>query len=325
MKIQIACLLAPLALLPAREDLRLQVEAGTTLTKTFENRMEVSLDEMRMTVGDQEVPTDHFTGIEMTMTDTMNVVFVDEYLAMGDGRPTRLRRTFDELAKRSVESAVTPQGDQEKTTDEESPLEGKSVVFVWNEDEEEYAVELDDDGDEDLVDELVEDTDLRAFLPGGEVEEGDSWEIDGARIDALMRPGGRLPFVDEDGDSTDSELSRELGANLEGEITATYEGRTEIDGRTVARIALAVEVSTEGEQESENAGGATETNHVAYTMVLEGVLRWDVEGGHAAGYELSGEVEAVVTAEGAFGDQEYRREMKLSGTTSLTLEVEAGD
>ena len=77
MKTPLTCLLAALALLSLPEGLRLDVEPGTILTKTFETHMEVSLDEMSMTVGDQEVPPDHFQGIEMSMKEYSTLVFID--------------------------------------------------------------------------------------------------------------------------------------------------------------------------------------------------------------------------------------------------------
>jgi hypothetical protein len=306
------------------EELRLGVEPGTTLTKTFEHRMELELDEMSMTVGDREFPPELLEGFEMSMSDEQTLVFVDEYVEMGDGRPLELRRTFDSLSNQSNESMSSPQGDDEKSSESTSELEGKCVVFTWDEDEEDYSVEFDETGgDDDLLEGLDEDTDLRWLLPEGEVEEGDSWEIDGAMMLHLLSPGGELSFVDEDGESEDSEMNDELDENMTGKITATLLGLKEIDDRSIALISLEAEITTEGDEEGEDDQGMAETTTVNIEMDLEGELRWDFDADHCAGMELSGDIETNVTAEGAFADQEYERVMSMRGSVSITLEVEA--
>ncbi|MFT5049934.1 MAG: hypothetical protein ACI8QZ_001327 [Chlamydiales bacterium] len=323
MKTQIACLLAPLALLPVQSELQLAVEEGATLTKTFVGVQELDLESMSMSVGDQEVPAEHFEEMEFSIEETRTVVLVDEYLELGEGRPTKLRRTYDELSVESVESSDGPRGSDGQSSKDESALEGTSVLFTWDADEEEYSVEFDDEeGDGDLLEALVADADLLMFLPDGEVEEGDSWDVDAILINALLAPGGLMSFMDEDGDSIDTELALEIDENVEGEITATFEGLRDVDGRELAVISLEIDVTTEGDEETENEAGVTEASSVELAMELEGELLWDIDAGHIVGYDISGDVESTVTTTGSFGEQDFEREMELAGTMTLTLEVE---
>ena len=127
---------------------------------------------------------------------------------------------------------------------------------------------------------------------------------------------------DEDGESTRTEVSRDLVQNLGGEVTATFEGLTEDDGRPIALISIEADLETEGEGEVENEAGEMETHNVEFAMELEGELRWDLEAGHAAGFEVSGDVEVEMTVEGAFGGQTSRREIELSGSLLITLGIE---
>ena len=115
-----------------------------------------------------------------------------------------------------------------------SVLEGESVEFVWNEEEETHDVVLPDSSaleDEDLEG-LIEDMDFRGLLPDGEVDEGDEWEIDLLVMLSLFSPGGDTKLIPETneemedmgmggdtGDATDY-----FNEDIEGEFTAVFDG-----------------------------------------------------------------------------------------------------
>ena len=56
-----------------------------------------------------------------------------------------------------------------------SALEGETVMFEWDEDEEAY--EVTSDADDGLLADLRMDIDFAGFLPDGAVDEGDEWEL----------------------------------------------------------------------------------------------------------------------------------------------------
>jgi len=58
--------------------------------------------------------------------------------------------------------------------------------------------------------EVTEDADLRCLLPEGDVEEGDTWEVDPAAWYASLSPSGILGFLDEDGNSSRDEIDEEI-------------------------------------------------------------------------------------------------------------------
>ncbi len=170
-----ACLVA-LALSPPAPEIAFHPEEGRSLTKTFGSQMSLDLDELSLIVDGQDMGAmmgDMTFGLE---TDSTYVV-TDEYASMGDGRPQKLHRTFDELSQQSevnIEIAAAGMAETQGSASA-SELEGLSVVFTWNADDFEYDVAFaDGDGDQALLEGLEEDMDMRGILPDGPVSEGDS-------------------------------------------------------------------------------------------------------------------------------------------------------
>ena len=116
-----------LAFAPAREEVAFHVAAGTKLTKTFEQKLSVALDEMRMSQDGEDVPHDAMGDLEMKIESTTKVVFTDHYREMDEARPKVLARSFDELAGSKTESITAEGESQDETRDETSVLEGKTV------------------------------------------------------------------------------------------------------------------------------------------------------------------------------------------------------
>src|SRR5690606_27868434 len=163
------------------------------------------------------------------------LVFVDEYRAVSDARPTVLAREFRALEESETASMEVLDESHEFETIRESALEGKTVLFTWNDDTGEYAAAYvdEEEGDAALLEDLVADTDLLAFLPEEEVGEGDTWKVNPRHINRLTDPGGYLHLLGEEEES-DAEVERQIEANQEGELLATYEGTREVDGVTMA-------------------------------------------------------------------------------------------
>jgi len=315
---------ALLFLLPGAtvDQVTFHAEEGTSVQRTFDFSLSMELQSMSMTVNDQEVPSDHFDGVEMKITDSQHVVVTDEYGALGDGRPAKLTRSFDELTGKSGESQSGPMGDSDTDQDKSSGLEGTTVVFTWDDEAEAYDAAFQDDGDEDLLADLVEDMDLRGFLPDGDVEEGDAWDADIDAFKRLLEAGGDLDLRTED--EQRSELQDQLSENLEGDVRVTYAGTREEDGVRVAVLKLEVSASTEGSGTQDGPRGETEQT-VTMEFDLEGELLWAVEAGHLQSVELSGGLDSVLenhsTFDGGQGPMEAVQTMTFEGEVDFTAAV----
>jgi hypothetical protein len=297
------------------------VEEGTEIVKVFEQSFDVELDSISMVFDGNEMPTDGFD-LSMTREMTSRIELSDSYVSVGDGQPNKLKRSFVSLSGESISDTVSPQGEEHKEDTETSELEGATVVFTWDADEEEYTITFDEDeGDEDLLEDLEEDTDLRAFLPEDDVEEGDSWKIEGKAFDALFSPGGDLKLEGEEEEEEDG-LNSQFEENLDGDMLGTYKGLREVDGVEVAVIELSGELWSEAEEDVEQGMGEGSMT-AALTMEITGELLWDLEGGHFASVEVEGAVEMSMDTEMTIQEEhEMEQSMAFTGTITFTASAE---
>ena len=242
----------------------------------------------------EEIPAEYLGEVGGSMLHEESFVVTDVLEELHDGRPTRLVRSFDELSGQETATFAGEDGEEVDETPRTSELEGKRVVFAWDEEQgaHEAAFAEGVEGDEALLAELEEDMDLRELLPGREVEPGESWEIEPEVFDRLMSPGGDLALVaeEEEEEESDDDSFRE---NLAGSFVATYRGNEVVDGVELAVVELAVEASTHDDEEppaDELPDGFQGTRRVEMQIEVAGELHWDVAHGHLASLELAGEL-----------------------------------
>jgi len=314
-----------------REEIVFRVAADTTLVRTLKNEYSMQLDSMTVSLDGEEVPSDQFGDFDVTIQHHESYVVTDAFEAVADGLPRRLRRTFDELSGGESSTFSMDGEDSTDSSDYESELDGRTVLFTWNEESGSFdAAFAGDGGDEEMLEDLVEDMDLRRFLPPGPRAEGESWSIEPRAFECILDPGGELGLEDPEDEGSDSSVEdAELRENIDGKITATFQGVRVEGGVKQAVIALACETSTHANQElapDEIPEGTRGTGRVEIRFVLEGELRWDLEHGHALSFELSGENE-LTTIQTISGDiqgepTEQTQKMVFSGETSFSMKVE---
>jgi len=341
-----------LAFQPHGTSISFAVAEGTSKTKTITNSVSMVLDDMSMLMNGQESPM--MPTIDMNIESTMNITVTDEYVKMRDGAPAKLLRAFDALSQsRTMEMEMDMMGqvqNQDTSGESTSELEGTEVLFTWNTDNEEFTPSFpDEDGDEALLEGLAEDIDFRALLPDGEVGEGDSWKIEPIALKDVLTPGGDLKFEAEDaGDAVDmmgmdsnmGDFEDWLTEDVEGEVSATFEGTREAeDGTRVAVIKLAIEVEnavdlTEKMQEGLDEadipveGGEMEINSMDIEMALEGeaTLLWNLAEGCAHSFELSTDlgltIDISMSVSAGGMDMEIDQNLELSGTLTSTVGFE---
>ncbi len=303
-------------------------EEGTVLTRTFEAIGEMSLTAVEVTVDGEELERE-WDEFDYEYESLERIVVTDELAEVQGGRPTDLVRTFDELLQ---EASSTIAGEELETISL-SELEGRTVRFLWDDEDEVYVVETSDDEDdidEDVLAWLAEDMDLRLLLPDGEVEEGDEWEIDAAAYLTLMWPSGLLGFVDEGKakDPVQRELNEEVIENLEGEGSATFEELREEDGVRLALISVELEIETWADSAMEQEGVEIEIE-VEISRDITGEILWDLDHGHLFAADLEADAEYVRTMtrpwETPNGEVELTEVRTFSGTIGYTVEIERED
>ena len=320
---------ATILLLPgASEELVYAPAEGLVLVRTFDASYDYSLDERHIELDGEEFP--HDAPPELQILSEEHIVVTDELQGVEGGRPTRLQRTFDELERNVTQS--TP-GAEDAEQHSLCDLEGSSVVFRWNEDEQAYDVEAaeGEELDEDVLDDLLEDMDLRQILPDKEVEPGDEWEVDVDAYARLMWPGGFLHFYEEGGefDAEGVQGDRELVENLEGKGKAVFQSLRDEDGVQVAVLHVRFEVTSSSTRTVPGPAESEAERTLSLTREIEGTLLWAVEAGHLASAELSAEAELEVSETGTIetpsGDKELRQTSTFSGTIDYRVTIEKKD
>ena len=159
------------ALEPRADDVSFRPENGSSLTKEYTIDLNIALGDITAYFDGQDlsesVPADFELLAELALSVT------DEYVRTVEGIPHELIRTFDSM------ELYWEAADESGEAEDFGELEGKSVKFEWNEEDENYDVSYhESDGDEELLQGLGPDMDLRVLLPDGDVSEGDTWSIE---------------------------------------------------------------------------------------------------------------------------------------------------
>ena len=154
----------------------------------------------------------------------------DEVRAVDQGRPTSLRRFFEQCAS---DTTVRFGKDQTGRVSGKSPLEGVGVVFTWVEDEQDYGKHYDAlEVGEGLLENLAEDLDFRSLLPGRDVQEGEEWTLAPAQLTSILALGGSLGHQHE-GDVPDP-LVRSIWMGAASSPWRQFEGK--LEGKAKARL-----------------------------------------------------------------------------------------
>jgi len=318
------------------------VADGKTLTKTFEVKADLSLEDMTLTGAGGMVPD-----MEMTMGVSYKIGVTDEYVKVEGGQPRQLKRTFDSLSSdvtTAMKMEIMGQSrDQDSASSATSELEGKSVKFTWDAEKKEYTRAFDPaGGEEKLLEGLREDMDLRALLPDGEVEEGEEWEIDPKELVDVLAPGGNLSLKPKDapdggmsmGASGMENMADMFGDDVEGKCKAQFTGMRDVEGVQLAVVKLTIDMKaktdmTERVKEQmeeqdlppEVEGMEFKSIDIEYSLEAEGELLWNVAGGHFHSLDLSGtsgfksDQSMAMKVQGR--EMNIDQSMEFSGTTTF--------
>ena len=329
---------------PGGDELTFAPTEGSSVTRTFREVTSLELTSAVQVMDGEENSEDE---LDVEIKSEREFVFVDEYVTVGEERAEKIARTYQSISSRTWVASTEASGSNEGDVEGTSELEGATVVFTWDEDDEEFTAaysEASAEGyDADLLDGLTAVADLALLLPDESPSEGDSWSVDPAAFGALLGFGGDLsliPGIEEDNDDEAPVLMcfflslAEGGAGLEGKVEMTYAGMVETDDGEFASISIAVDISS-ARDGSEAMRGLTEAlgmdadrfegmgeGEFRYAFEGEGTLLWDVENHRAHHLALEGNLETVIVMSMEMGGMEMSMEMTFAGPTELTVGVE---
>lgn len=347
-RVLLPLLVAPalLAFTPRGAEIAYSPAKDLTLKKTITSTSEMAMDEMNLVVDGQEM--DQGGDMEMEMSQSQTLVIIDNYAEVGTDQPIKLSRTFETISDDSTRAMSHPMmGDNETEASGESELEGKTVVFQWDAEDGDYVVKYAEgsEADEELLAGLVEDVDLRAFLPDGEVAEGASWNVEAEAMRVVLAPGGNLHISQDTsgedmfGSGPEPSMAEMLG-DLEGKVTCTLEGMRDEGGTPVAAIKLAIEVTSTNDlaeflaeqiANQEKPEGMDiemdiESMDIEFQFEAEGSLLWNVEKGIAHSMTLEGDIGLTTDTAMAMAfmgqEQTIEQSMIMAGSTQMSMAFE---
>lgn len=280
------------------------------------------------------------------MVQTQALEIGDEFAKVEGGKATQLVRSFAKISSSGEFTMNNPMmgGEQNNTVSAKSELEGKTVVFDWDEAASDFKKTFRPEGPEEkLLEGLVEDIDFKAFLPSkAEVAVDDSWSVEVEAMKTVLLPGGNLALKPEKADETGGEMNMfgdnpaDAFGDLEGEVKATYKGSRDVDGTSCGVIALEFKVKSaqdmsdkvaEAMEKQNQQGVEISVDHMDVVLSLEGEgeLLWDLQAGHVHSFSMSAKVKNQIDMGMQIGmgekNMEMERKMDMSGNYELKVGV----
>lgn len=324
------------------ETIKFSPKAGTAVTKSFVTTTELELDDADIRMGGNPMPIE---GMEMNQKAVQSVTVTDEYGDTADGRMAKLTRTYDAIGMESDTDMVMGM-QQSMSGAGTSGLEGKTVVFQWNEEEDEYDTKFKEGekGDAKLLEELTFGMDLVGLLPAEEIEVGASYDIEPGALEELLAPGGNMgvememdgaqggmPGMDQ---GQTGDLSHFFQEALDGSATGKLKEVRDSEGVRLAVIELNFDVLAVAdltEAMGDMGGGelppgmdiSVDRMEMEMTYVGKGEMLWNLTAGHVHSIKMEGDI--TINMDMAMtmnGEMEMTTAIDMAGkaVTSVTTE-----
>lgn len=337
----LAFLVLPLALAaaPWTADVGFRPPEDSKVTRDYAIDFDFELGDLTVIADGQDmsemVPGDFEGSARLSMQTK------DHFVLAGGGRALDLIRSYV-----SVEASMEAAGETQDL-DESNDLEGKSVRFVWNEDEDDYDVSFHEcEGEQSTLESLGADMDLSALLPDKAVSAGDVWSIPAEEFGEVLFFGANLGGDDDAGDDMPEMLRQELEAQFDAliqefKVSCEYQGERDEGGVQVGVIA--VTLTGEGDLDLEPVVRAAmdaqelpievdisfDTATLSISFEGKGELLWNLERGVLHAFDMGADVELVadldlgIDAEGE--SHEMQAEAELLGRGTWKVRTATGD
>jgi hypothetical protein len=297
---------------PLASDLYFQPADGTTLERHSTLSFVVDLDDFEANMMGQTMDPEDMGGDMSEMSGEVELEFtvIDEVVKATRGRSLELVREYAEFLV---------DGEEPDSDEGDGP---EKVKFVWNEEDGVYRKEiLDEDSTEEkqaMLPALLEDMDLRLFLPTGDVAEGDTWSVPlGSQgFIGLFMPGVSVEGISEvimakaaEEEPQAGEMMRSFMAPIEEQLSdlemlVTYAGETELDGVKVAQLDMSMELAIDLdlsdkileaiEASGEEVPPLDITVNLTFGAEAEGPMFWSLDGKHLHKCSMEGDFEFQV-------------------------------
>ena len=329
----------------APERLRFAPKPGIVLARNLYISHELALESMGQTLNGGPFRPERIAG---SISTWHKVTVDDELLAVADGRPTHMKRTFTDLGgggklRFGPESGPRTREEEAVLT---SPMRSRTVDLVWIPEESSWSrcwSQL--EADEVWLAGLEGDSDLLQLLPPNEVSVGDTWEIPLTAVRSVLAPGGNTLITPRTRNvfsrtveiGVGGDFSELLSTDLSGSFRARLAEVREEGASRLARIELALEslhsiadrtelwrtsMPVEEKREKARLIGA----FLEHALDAKGELVWDLTAGHARSLKLSGNERFVTTLTkdlaGPNGTARMDAQSTFAGTLSLDFTVE---
>ncbi len=326
-------------------EFKLLPDLGVSLTRSFSERTEVALLSTKQWLDGVEQDETQF---ELEIKNTREASMTDLVLETEGGQIARLARSFPSIFAKTLTSGQVGEYVLGPWVGEgSSELVGAEVLLGWN-DEEECAVTYSEDFvdyDPVLLKGLTETGSLAGLLPDEKVSMGDKWGVDPEVLVGIIQPGGdlgqRLDQPEKPTNRPAIALSyffslAECGSELGGDVELEFQGIKSSEDGDVASFSIVAEFTSTrdvleamskiaegmGSRVSSEVMGTLEETILDYSFAGVGELLWDVDGGYARFFELSGQLEVLSKATYRKEGVAQEQERTFAGTTRLTVETE---
>ena len=322
--------LASAILLPA-DKVAFKPSDGKQLARSYEIDVDLEIGDVSMMVDGQDMSESMGDAPALNLKVLMQVT--DHFVKSSENRQLELIRKYEGL---EVEATAD---DDSKSAEGLDKLEGKSVRFVWNEEEKAYDVAFhESSGEDDVLKMLGADMDLISLLPTREVAPGDKWTVDPKLIFPVLVYGAMADKMDPGGDEIGQVITEALAGQIEElsksfTLSCEYKGRRDAEGVEVG--AIAVKISGQGTLMLADLIEELVTQQVPPEIELElnldkaemgmkiegeGELLWNVAGNHLQAYDMTSklgmqlELKANIGAQGQSQDIAASIEVDGNGT-----------
>ena len=292
------------------------------------------VDRVTRTVDGEVVPMDS----RFALRTERRLRASDEVQAFEGSRPTRFRRTYRTAELTAGTQPIGAEQSAAAAFKMASSLTGTSVVWTWVPQEEGYGRYFDSlEGKEPALEPLREDLHLRALLPEGPVEVGQSWSLDPLRMRDVLEPGGELGLEADGGNAL---VRRNLGAGVgggwhhlfSGRATGSVEAELERveDGQAFVKVRfdrvryladISKYVSSMAMTRETQAGLDIQGGRLTVDLVGEGTLVWDLARGRATSLQLDLDQTVDISFEDVINGRSMIERMKMLGAYGATYAV----